>query len=67
MPKQIDGQDQDPWADCDGHLADLRRAYPAGPPADVCVRPMRTLVWRPIAAGLITSPAALCAAQGDAA
>ena len=67
MPKQIDGYDRDPWADCDGHLADLRRAHPAGAPTDVRVRPMRAVVWRPLAAGLITSPAALCAAEGDAA
>jgi hypothetical protein len=67
MPKQIDSQDRDPWADCDGHLQDLRRAYPAGPPTDVRVRPMRTVTWRPLAAGLMTSPAALCAALGEAA
>jgi hypothetical protein len=67
MPKQIDREDRPPWADCDGHLADLRRAYPDGPPTDVRVRPMPAFVWRPLAVGLVTSPAALCAAEGDAA
>jgi len=67
MRKQIDSPDRDPSADCDRHLADLRRAHPAGPPADVLVRPMRILVWRPLALGLMTSPAALCAADGEAA
>ena len=67
MPKQIDSQDRDPWADCDGHLEDLRRAYPSGPPTDVRVRPMCAVTWRPLAPGLITSPGALCAALGEAA
>jgi len=67
MPKQIDSDDRDPSADCDRHLADLRRAHPAGPPADVQVRPMRTVAWRPLALGLITSSAALCAELGEAA
>ena len=49
------------------HLADLRRANPKGPPADVAVRPT-SVPRRAFAAlgSLVSSPASLCAAEGGA-
>lgn len=57
----------DPRA-CDAHLADLRAAHPAGPPAGAIPAPAAP--FRPAAvfpAGAVSSPAGLCADLTDGA
>lgn len=46
------------------HLADLRRAHLRGPPPDVKVRQTDAPAsFRPVAAGIFSSPARMCAEQ----
>ena len=57
----------DAFRACAAHLADLERAHPDGPPPDVAVPPTKIPKRLAGAFAAFTSPAQLCAAEGEGA